>query len=122
MLATIASSEETRALDRDAVVGVIEQAARKVSNQEKLSTHMTTVTDLLREADFYAEADSSSIICGRHVEKALEEQIYRAGRVRELIYEQIRRGTLIIDVDGSTVGQVNGLSVLALGKLAFGRP
>ena len=122
MLATIASSEETRALDRDAVVGVIEQAARKVGNQEKLSTHISTVTDLLREADFYAEADSSSIICGRHVEKALEEQIYRADRVRELLYEQIRRGTLITDVDGSTVGQVNGLSVLALGKLAFGRP
>ena len=122
MLATIANSEETRALDRDAVAGVIEQAARRVGDQEKLSTHMTTVTDLLREADFYAEADSSSIICGRHVEKALEEQIYRADRVRELIYEQIRRGTLIIDVDGSAIGQVNGLSVLALGKLAFGRP
>jgi len=50
------------------------------------------------------------------------QQIYRADRIRELIYEQIRRGTILVDVAGSHVGQINGLSVLEIGSLRFGRP
>ncbi len=36
--------------------------------------------------------------------------------------EEVRRGTILIDTDGAEVGQVNGLSVIQLGKYAFGRP
>jgi lon-related putative ATP-dependent protease len=122
MLATVAKAEEIRPLDREAVAGVIEQAARRVGDQEKLSTHMETVTDLLRESDYWAESDGADIIGKDHVKKALEQQIYRSDRIRELVYESIKRGTLIIDLEGERIGQVNGLSVLDLGKLAFGRP
>jgi predicted ATP-dependent protease len=34
----------------------------------------------------------------------------------------IERGGLMIDIEGKQVGQVNGLSVLDLGDIAFGRP
>jgi len=56
------------------------------------------------------------------VQTAVDTQVYRADRVREQIQEEIRRGTLMIDTEGSKVGQVNGLSVLDLGNFAFGRP
>src|SRR5258708_1458948 len=39
-------------------------------------------------------------------------------RIREMIQE----GTLLVDVEGSSVGQVNGLSVLEIGGYSFGKP
>jgi predicted ATP-dependent protease len=39
-------------------------------------------------------------------------------RVREMIQE----GTLLVDVAGERVGQVNGLSVLEIGGYSFGKP
>jgi len=56
------------------------------------------------------------------VEKALEDRVFRSNRVEEEIRELIAQGTILIDIDGKKVGQVNGLSVLELGGYAFGRP
>jgi len=42
--------------------------------------------------------------------------------IEEHIQEMIDRGTLMIDVDGEVVGQVNGLAVYDLGDYMFGRP
>jgi predicted ATP-dependent protease len=56
------------------------------------------------------------------VQRTIEAQIHRADRVRERVQENIERGTILIDTTGERVGQVNGLSVLALGNFAFGQP
>ena len=39
-------------------------------------------------------------------------------RIREMIEE----GTLLVDVTGERVGQVNGLSVMEIGGYSFGKP
>jgi predicted ATP-dependent protease len=39
-----------------------------------------------------------------------------------MMQEQIRRDVILIDTEGSKVGQINGLSVIMLGDFAFGRP
>ena len=122
LLSSLAKDEEARPLDRAAVGQMIEQAARQISDKEKLSTHMRSVADLVRESDYWASVDDSDTITGEHVQKAVEQQIYRADRIRERIHEEIRRGTILVDTDGEQVGQVNGLSVLSLGNLSFGRP
>ena len=55
-------------------------------------------------------------------QQALDGQIHRADRIRERTLEQIRRGTILIDTDAATAGQVNGLVVSTLGGFSFGRP
>ena len=122
MLATLAKESQLRSMDRDGVAAMIEQAARQAGDQEKLSTHMRGSADLLRESDYWAGVDGAEVIGADHVCKAIDQQIYRANRVQELVQEQIRRGTLMVDVEGECVGQVNGLSVMGLGNLDFGRP
>jgi predicted ATP-dependent protease len=52
----------------------------------------------------------------------VDEQIHRADRIRTRIYQEIERGTILIDTGGEKTGQVNGLSVLQLGDFAFGQP
>jgi predicted ATP-dependent protease len=56
------------------------------------------------------------------VQRAIDARIHRADRIRARSYEEIERGTILIDVSGRVVGQVNGLSVLQLGGFAFGKP
>src|SRR3970040_1433341 len=58
----------------------------------------------------------------RHVEKALESRFFRSNRIEEDIRELIANGTILVDIAGKKVSQVNGLSVLEIGGYAFGRP
>ena len=122
LLASIAQREGTPHLDAGAVAKMLEFAARRAEHQQKISTRFDDVSDLLREAGFWAGEDGSEEISGVHVRRAMDEQIYRAGMIKEKIVELINQGTLLIDTEDSVVGQVNGLSVMQLGDVAFGRP
>ena len=122
LLATIARREELRALDRGAVARALQESARRAGDAERLSTELEDLADLLREADYWAGQAGRTEITAEDVERALKAGIDRLDRVRDRIQEEIERGTLVIDTEGATAGQVNGLSVMALGGFAFGRP
>ena len=92
MLATLAKKDDTRPLDRSAVALMIEQAARYVGDQQKLSTHMRSIADLIRESDHWASADNSDVVSSDHVRTAIDQQIYRSDRIRQRVHEEIRRG------------------------------
>ncbi len=114
--------EKLRPFDRTAVGALVEQAVRMTGRQEKISTSFPAITDLIREADFFAGRENGLVVKERHIDEAVESRIYRANMVEEHIQEMIDRGTLMIDSEGEVVGQVNGLSVYALGDYMFGRP
>ncbi len=123
LLAGITAQESLLPLDRSAVARVIEQSSRLAEDQEKLSIHMREIVNIMEEADFQARQDDhQKVIARRHVQRAIDAKIYRLDRIREHIYEAIRRGTLQIDTRGSKVGQINGLSVIDLGGFSFGQP
>jgi predicted ATP-dependent protease len=105
-----------------AVAQVIEQSSRMVSDQEKLSLRMIDIVDLLVEADYWACEEKSATVRAKHVEKAIEQKVYRSNLLEDRIQEFITNGTIKVDVGGETVGQVNGLSVYELGDYSFGRP
>jgi lon-related putative ATP-dependent protease len=114
--------EKLRPLDRTAVAALVEQAIRMTGRQEKISTSFPAVTDLIREADYWAGQEKVNVIQEKHVDKAIEAKIYRSNKIEEHIQEMIDRGTLMIDVDGEVVGQVNGLAVYSMGDYMFGKP
>ncbi len=122
MLATIARNEKLQPLSRDAVARVIEHSSRLVGDAEKLSTHMRSIKDLLIEANYWAKDNSHEHIASSDVQQAIDHKTFRLDRVREKLYENIHRGTVLIDIEGKTVGQINGLSVLQLGEFSFGQP
>jgi lon-related putative ATP-dependent protease len=122
VMAEVARTEGLRQFDRQAVGRVIEYGSRLVEDTQKLSTHMQSITDILREADYWAGEAGREIVTRVDVQRALDTQIVRAGRVRDRIQEQILVDQVLIDTEGAVVGQVNGLSVYALGNQSFGRP
>ena len=122
LLATLCAREKLLPLERSAVARVIEHSARLVGDAQRLSMHMRSVVDLLQEADYWARQAGLALVSASHVQQAIDAQIHRQDRLRWQLHQAILRGTLLIDTQGSVVGQINGLSVLELGDFAFAQP
>jgi len=122
VICRICNSENLKHLSRDALAQIIEHSSRLAGDQKKLSALFADIADILREASFWAEEAKAKHIEGRHIEKALEEKVYRSNLIQQRVNEMIADGTIMIDAGGEEVGQVNGLSVIDLGDFAFGRP
>ena len=122
LVATLVRKEELKAFDTAAVARVLEYSARHAGDSEKLSTQIEGLADVLRESDYWTERAGRKLVGAADVQHALDARIHRLDRVRQQIQEEIERGTIVIDTEGETVGQINGLAVLQLGDFAFGRP
>ena len=122
MVATVARREQLRPLDRGAVARVVEYAARLCDDSARLTLLMERLRDLIAEASHWAATAGHDAIARDDVERAIREQRRRAARPEERSREAILRDIALIDTTGQRIGQVNGLSVLALGAHAFGRP
>lgn len=121
-LATLARYEKLRPLTQGAVCRIIEHSSRLTGDAEKLSAHLRSISDLLKEADYWADTNSHEYVLASDVQQAIDHKVYRLDRMRERLYENFRRGTLLLDTDGKAIGQINGLSVLQLGEFSFGQP
>ncbi len=118
----ICHDEKLLPFDRSGVAAVIEYGVRLAGRQKKLSTEFHRITDILREANYWAKKDGSERIAEKHVDQAIAEKIYRKRMIEDKIQEMIEDGIIMIDSDGTKVGQVNGLSVYDMGEYAFGKP
>jgi len=122
LIATVAQQEELRPIERQGVARLIEYSSRLVEDGERISLHMGQLTDMLREADYWAGERGSEQVLAEDVDRAAEARVHRADQLRERIHEEIQRGTILIDTEGQKVAQVNSLSVLQLADFSFGQP
>ncbi|MBU1291042.1 AAA family ATPase [bacterium] len=118
----ICQREKLRPFDKSGLATVIEYAVRLAGRQNKLSTQFNNLVDVLREANYWAKEDNSSVVTEKYVDKAITEKIERLRLIEEKIQEMIEEGTIMIDCKGMVIGQVNGLSVYDLGEYSFGKP
>jgi lon-related putative ATP-dependent protease len=121
-LAAAVRQEGLLPLTAPAVARLAEEASRDADDAERLSLRVGVMTDLLREAHFWCLDQAAAEIDAGHVERAIAERRRRGERIRERSLEAISRNILLVDTDGGKVGQVNGLSVVGLGNLSFGKP
>jgi hypothetical protein len=121
-ICTLCKRFSLKHLDNTAVAKVVEYGSRVADDKKKLSTRFSGIADLIREANFYAIGEKAPYITVKHILKAVEEKVYRSNLIQQKIQEFIGRGVFLIDTEGSKVGQINGLSVMEMGDVAFGRP
>jgi lon-related putative ATP-dependent protease len=121
-MCTLCNKEALLHIEPQGMAAVVEYSSRLASDKSKLSTQFAEVSDIIREANFYAREDGAALITRQHVQKALEEKVYRSNLIEKKIDEMITRNVLLIETEGEKVGQVNGLAVLSLGDYGFGKP
>lgn len=121
-ICTLCKKENLRHLDKSGIAAVIEYSSRLAEDQSKLSTWFAQVTDIIKEAAHYAEEEGVEYTTVKHIERALEEKVYRSNLIEQKMEKMIEEGTILVDTAGEKIGQINGLSVLGLGDFAFGKP
>jgi lon-related putative ATP-dependent protease len=122
LIASIVKEHKLKPFDASGVARLIDEGARLADDREKLSIEIGRIADIAREADYWSSEARRKVTTKQDVARAVEEQIQRADRLRDRAQETIARGVVLVDTEGSQVGQINGLSVLQLGSFAFGRP
>lgn len=108
--------------DRSALERIVEFGARKAGDRQKVSASHAEIADLAREAAYWARKEHAPMVSARHVQKTITERTFRSNRIEEELHDLITKGTILVDITGQQVGQVNGLSVLQLGEHSFGQP
>jgi lon-related putative ATP-dependent protease len=121
-LATTIRKDKLRHLSREGVARLMEESARRLGDSERLSTDIERSIDLVREADYWAGQGGKDLVDAEDIQKAIDQRIRRGSRIRDRVQEELLRETFLIETSGARVGQINGLAVLQVGELAFGRP
>ncbi len=107
--------------DKSAIERIIEYSTRVSDDKEKLTARFDKVIDLIYESE--AISDSKlKFVTREDVEAAINQKIYRSNKYEEKLNEMFKDETLLIDIDGEKVGQINGLAVMGNGEYSFGKP
>jgi lon-related putative ATP-dependent protease len=122
MIGHLCRERNLRHLDRTGVARVLEYSMENTEDQEKLTLELGDISDLVKEANYYAGLDNAEFVRSDHVEKAIRKRIFRSNLFEERIRELAEKDIFWIETDGSKVGQINGLSVLMTGDSEFGKP
>jgi ATP-dependent Lon protease len=121
-LRALSEKENLYPFDRGAFAAMLEYGVRQAGRRNKVTARFIDIADLAREAHYNAAAAGESVVRAAHVRGALSSKMERHNLIETRIREMIEEGTLLVDVSGTRVGQVNGLSVLEIGGYSFGKP
>jgi ATP-dependent Lon protease len=121
-LRTLCEKENLSPFDRGAFASMLEYGVRRAGRRNKVTARFVDIADLAREAHYAAAAAGESVVRAAHVRAALSSKMERHNLIETRIREMIEEGTLLVDLEGERIGQVNGLSVLEIGGYSFGKP
>lgn len=121
IVAGYAAEQNLKPLTAAAVAALLDHAVRLAGDSTKLTLELDALTDVIQEAEFYATSQNHRLISDDDIEKAIERSVHRGSRVKERMQEAVSRKTILIDTEGQSVGQINGLAVVGIGKHHFGR-
>ncbi|MGB5530545.1 MAG: AAA family ATPase, partial [Ignavibacteriaceae bacterium] len=114
--------EKLKEFDNTAIAYLMEIAAIFAGQKNKLTTRFSKISDLAREANYWAEDDGFEIVSAAHVKKAYKNAVNRHGMLESKISEMYEDGTFLMDTTSERIGQINGLAVYAADFYSFGRP
>ncbi len=121
-IARVCKDEGLLPFTADGVSAVVEYGEKAIDSKNKLSLRFGSVVGVIKEADYWARKQNADRVTADHVVKAFTEYRFRYNLYEEKIHENYVDDTIMIDVAGEAVGQVNALAVYQMGEIAFGRP
>lgn len=108
--------------DLSAIRRLLYYSSRRAEDQSKYRVHASDIVEIIVEAVYWAQHKHKKTVSEDMVVTAIESREKRYDRFREHYFESISKGTILIDVKGAKVGQINGLAVYQIGDFSFGIP
>ena len=121
-IARVCREEQLLPFTPSGVATIVEYGQKSTANKGRLSLRFGQVIGVLKEADYWARRQGVETVTETQVVKAFSEYRFRYNLYEEKIHEAYADGSILIDVSGTAVGQVNGLAVHQIGEISFGRP
>ncbi|MFZ5815578.1 MAG: AAA family ATPase [Bacillota bacterium] len=121
-ISSVCRRENQQHLTAAGVCEVLKHSHRLSDDQTKLSARFNEVVEVIYEATAWANQDGSSVVDATHVRRAIAEKAARSSLPEQRLLEMVQRGSMLFDVSGHVVGQVNGLTVMNIGDYRFGSP
>ena len=121
-IARVCNEENLLAFTPRAVATIVEYGEKYVSDKNKLSIRFGPLVGVLKESDYWARKNKARLISDKYVVQAFSKHRFRYNLYEEKTHESYLDNTIMIDVDGEVVGQVNALAVYQIGDFSFGRP
>ncbi len=112
-------TENLKEITSSGLQELLKYALQSVGNRKKIWFNLEEFKNILKEANAYSQ---DTKITGEEIKKAIKEKIKRVNLIEEKIQEYIKEKKILLCVEGKRIGQINGLSVIALGDYSFGRP
>jgi len=106
----------------DALAALIDHGARCAGDSAHIDSNVQRLLDVAFEAEHQARAAAHDRVQAADVAAAVAARRDRAARLHERLHEAMLREQVLIATQGARVGQVNGLSVFAVGDEWFGAP
>ncbi len=118
----VAREEGLAPFSAEAVALWVEFGTRLSGRQDRLSTQLGTLTDVLREAAFYAKEGEATAVSAAHMRRALQQRFERHQLIEDHLFKMFDDQVIELAPSGWEVGAANGLTVLDFGDHACGHP
>ncbi|MCW8946560.1 MAG: AAA family ATPase, partial [Sedimenticola sp.] len=89
LIATLQKREGVRDITRNGVARIIEHNIRIANDGDKISLHLSTILDLLQEANYRAEKRGANTIAQKDVDAAIHAQAFRGNQYEQHLHEAI---------------------------------
>ena len=121
-LSGLAQERKLLPMTRAAVAELIFHGGRLAESQTKVTSCLGLIAEVATEASYLSQRKGLTTIDAPAVTAAIEGAQRRGSQFRDALHELLTNGTIRIETSGAIVGQVNAISVLSDGPVAFGRP
>ncbi len=121
-IARVCKEEKLLPFTPSGVAALVEYGEKYVAHKNKLSIRFGPILGILKEADYWARKNKATLVTDKYVVKAFNEHKFRYNLYETKIHESYIDETIMIDVDGEVIGQVNALAIYQIGDISFGRP
>ena len=121
-IARACREENLQPFASEGVAAMVEYGARFAADQKKLSLRFGPIVGILKESDYWARKEDSPTITGAHVHQAIQKRRFRYNLYEDKMRGSFENESVLLDVEGALIGQVNALAVYQMGDIAFGRP
>jgi predicted ATP-dependent protease len=121
-IARVCREEKLLPFTPKGVALLVEYGEKYVSSKHKLSIRFGPILGILKEADYWARKSNARQVTEKYVIKAFNDHRFRHNLYEQKMHESYLDNSIMIDVSGWVIGQVNALAVYQIGEFSFGRP
>lgn len=120
-LSNYVKQNDLRNITKAGISELLRYSSRLAESRNYFSASMSKLMQIVDLADYYAASEDSKLIDREHIKSAMLETEAMHGLVRKKVLNMYETRKYVVELKGSKIGQINGLSVSNYGDCVVGQ-